>query len=342
MTNRTFPLSFVLSAFVLLVAGCSGDVYDGQAALYDEYKERLDTVSSYESIKKLNTELNTKMVAYVKSNSEDIVQFHREAAKHKEGVSTLVKAESDYVKAYLGKVMGYVLKQQTDLYAEYAEKVNAAQGYDELVKLNNSLSGAVSKLGSENKDEFKKATALNICQEQFAALNKAGEAFRNTYISKIAPCIFPAEAAIYNKYLDKLRAVNDYKELKQVKHFLDKELLLFNNANSMVTIAPDAYLSEKEAVAKVKDAFLSAYMQKVAMPMIEYQKNLYSGTAELFATVKDAAELKALKTDFVLVNKQFLTENEAELEYIAAEIAAGNTVYRREMEVVNSLFMALE
>jgi len=44
----------------------------------------------------------------------------------------------------------------------------------------------------------------------------------------------------------------------------------------------------------------------------------------------------------VLVNKQFLTENAAELDYVAAEIAKGNVNYRREMETVNSLFKALE
>jgi len=118
--------------------------------------------------------------------------------------------------------------------------------------------------------------------------------------------------------------------------------MLFQNENSMVQVAPDAYTAEKEEVAKAKERFMDAYMGKVVMPMIEYQKNLYSGTAELFATVEDAAELKTLKTDFVLVNKQFLTENAAELDYVAAEIAKGNVNYRREMETVNSLFKALE
>ena len=89
MVNRKFPLSFALSVFVMLTAGCSGDVYDGQASLYEEYKERLDTASSYESIKKLNTELNTKMVAFVRGNSEDVEKFYKEAAQHKEDIKDL-------------------------------------------------------------------------------------------------------------------------------------------------------------------------------------------------------------------------------------------------------------
>lgn len=342
MANRNSSLSFTLSAFVMLAVGCSGDVYDCQTALYDEYKERLDTASSYEGIKKLNTELNTKMVSLIRDNGDEIVQFHKEAVKHKEGVKELVRAETEYVKAYLNKVMNHVLKQQIDLYEEYAEKVNGAQNYDELVKLNHSLTSAVSKLGSENNDELKKATAFKMCQEQFVELNKAGEAFKNAYIGKITPFIFDAEAAIYNRYYDKLSLTDGYKELKQVKQFLDKDIMLFQNENSMVQVAPDAYTAEKEEVAKAKERFMDAYMGKVVMPMIEYQKNLYSGTAELFATVEDAVELKTLKTDFVLVNKQFLTENAAELDYVAAEIAKGNINYRREMETVNSLFKALE
>lgn len=342
MVNRKFPLSFALSVFVMLTAGCSGDVYDGQASLYEEYKERLDTASSYESIKKLNTELNTKMVAFVRGNSEDVEKFYKEAAQHKEGIKELAKAESEYVKAYLNKVMDHVLGQQVALYTEYTEKVNGAQNYDELVKLNHSLTSAVSKLGSENNDELKKATAFKICQEQFAELNKAGEAFKSAFIGKITPYLFDAEVAIYNRYYDKLTVADGYKDLKLVKQFLDKDIMLFHRENSMVQVAPDEYVAEKEEVAKAKARFMDAYLGKVVMPMIEYQKDLYSGTAKLFATVKDATELKELKADFVLVNKQFLTENAEELDYVAAEIAKGNINYRREMETVNSLFKRLE
>ena len=342
MVNRKFPLSFALSVFVMLTAGCSGDVYDGQASLYKEYKERLDTASSYESIKKLNTELNTKMVAFVRGNSEDVEKFYKEAAQHKEGIKELAKVESEYVKAYLNKVMDHVLGQQVALYTEYTEKVNGAQNYDELVKLNHSLTSAVSKLGSENNDELKKATAFKICQEQFAALNKAGEAFKSAFIGKITPYLFDAEVAIYNRYYDKLTVTDGYKDLKLVKQFLDKDIMLFHRENSMVQVAPDEYVAEKEEVAKAKARFMDAYLGKVVMPMIEYQKDLYSGTAKLFATVKDATELKELKADFVLVNKQFLTENAEELDYVAAEIAKGNINYRREMETVNSLFKRLE
>lgn len=342
MVNRKFPLSFALSVFVMLTAGCSGDVYDGQASLYKEYKERLDTASSYESIKKLNTELNTKMVAFVRGNSEDVEKFYKEAAQHKEGIKELAKIESEYVKAYLNKVMDHVLGQQVALYTEYTEKVNGAQNYDELVKLNHSLTSAVSKLGSENNDELKKATAFKICQEQFAELNKAGEAFKSAFIGKITPYLFDAEVAIYNRYYDKLTVTDGYKDLKLVKQFLDKDIMLFHRENSMVQVAPDEYVAEKEEVAKAKARFMDAYLGKVVMPMIEYQKDLYSGTAKLFATVKDATELKELKADFVLVNKQFLTENAEELDYVAAEIAKGNINYRREMETVNSLFKRLE
>lgn len=342
MANRNFSLSFTLSAFVMLAVGCSGDVYDGQTALYDEYKERLDTASSYESIKKLNTELNTKMVAFVRENCDEIVQFHKEAVKHKEGVKELGKAESEYVKAYLNKVMDHVLGQQVTLYTEYTEKVSGAQSYEELVKLNKELSSAISKLGNENSDEFKKATAFKICQDKLAELGKAGTAFNSAYIGKITPLLFDAETDIYNRYYDKLSNSDDYKELKQLKLFLDKDIMMFHNDNSMVQIAPDAYAVEKEAVTKAKESFRTAYMDKVALPMIEYQKSLYSGTAVLYATAKDAAELKTMKADFAAVNKKFLADNAEELDYIAAEIAKGNVGYRSEMENVNALFNALK
>ena len=342
MIDRILSRVLAVSASVLLLAGCTGDVYKVQAGMYGDYKERLDTASSYESVKKLNNELNMALVSYVKGNSEDVALYHKEAANHREGIKTLVKAETDYAKAYLNKVMGMAIQRQIDIYTENTAKVNDAEGYDALVKINRSLSSAVSKLGSENSEELKKATALNICQEQLAALNKAGEAYRNAYVAKISPYLSGAEAAIYEKYLAKLSVTDGYDRLKQMKLFLDKEIALFANENSMVQSAVGADVAGKESVAKAREAFFSAYMEKVAMPLIEHQKNLYSGTANVFASVKNIEELDVLKTDFVAVNKKLLADNAAELEYIAAAIAKGNSVYRREMEEVNALFGAID
>lgn len=341
MIDRIFSKVLAVSASVLLLAGCTGDVYKVQAGMYDDYKGRVDTASSYESVKKLNNELNMALVSYVKGNSDDVALYHKEASKHKEGIKTLVKAETDYAKAYLNKVMGMAIQRQVDIYTEYTTKVNAADGYDALVKLNRSLSSAVSKLGSENSEELKKATAMNLCQEQLTALNKAGEAYKNAYIARITPYLPTAEAAIYEKYLAKLSTADGLESLKQLKLFLDKEIALFANENSMIQPA-GADVAGKESVANAKEAFLSAYMEKVAMPLIAHQKNLYSGTAKVFASVNDIEELEVLKVDFVAVNKKLLADNAAELEYIASAIAKGNAVYRREMEEVNALYGAID
>lgn len=342
MIDRIFSKVLAVSASVLLLTGCTGDVYKVQAGMYGDYKERLDTASSYESVKKLNNELNMALVSYVKGNSDDVALYHKEAVNHREGIKTLVKAETDYAKAYLNKVMGMAIQRQIDIYTENTAKINDAEGYDALVKINRSLSSAVSKLGSENSEELKKATALNICQEQLAALNKAGEAYRNAYVAKIKPYLSGAETAIYEKYLAKLSITDGYDHLKQLKLFLDKEIALFANENSMVHSAVGADVAGKESVAKAQEAFLSAYMEKVAMPLIEHQKKLYSGTANVFASVRNIEELDVLKTDFVAVNKKLLADNAAELEYIASAIAKGNTVYRREMEEVNALYGAID
>ena len=109
MIDRILSRVLAVSASVLLLAGCTGDVYKVQAGMYDDYKERLDTASSYESVKKLNNELNMALVSYVKGNSEDVALYHKEAANHREGIKTLVKAETDYAKAYLNKVMGTII-----------------------------------------------------------------------------------------------------------------------------------------------------------------------------------------------------------------------------------------
>ena len=329
-------------ASVLLVTGCSGDVYDKQVAVYDDYSSRLDTVSSYESLKKLNTNFNAAIVAVVKGNSEEVVQAHKEASSHKEGIKSLVKAESAYVKAYLNKVMDYVLPKQIDLYTEYLAKIADAKEYDELVRLNRSLTSAISKLGSENNDEFKKATAFKICQDKVAALNKAGEAYQKAYIEKVTPLLYGAEAGIYNKYRAKLSGVDGYRDLKELKLFLDKEIALFTNDNSMIKIAPDAYVAEKEIALKAKEEFATAYMNRIVMPLIEYQKNLYTGALKLFKTTVNSAEFNSLKSDFLTLNKQFIADNSSELDFIATAIAKGNTVYRKEMEEVNAIFRSIE
>lgn len=349
MVDRILAMPFaairsvvVFSLSVILAAGCSGDIYDKQAALYDDYRSKLDTVSSYESLKNLNMELNTAVVAMVKGNSEDVALSHKEAAKHKEGVKSLVKAESEYSRLYLKKVMDYVLRKQVSLYEEYTEKVENAQGYDELVKLNRALSGEVSKLGTENNNELKRATALKMCKEQFAELNKAGEAFKNAYIRKTTSLVYVAEAAIYDKYTAKLSSADDYRQLKEIKLFLDKEIAMFTNDNAMLQIAPDAFVAEREVAVKAKESFFDTYMSKVVMPLIEHQKSLYSGTATVFSAVKNKNEFDALKADFLKVNKMFLAENKQELDYIAAAIKNGNRQYRIEMEEVNSLFSAID
>lgn len=338
----TFRTVVAFSFSAMLAVGCSGDIYDKQAALYEDYRSKLDTVSSYESLKNLNKELNTAVVATIKGNSEEVALSHKEAAKHKEGIKSLVKAESEYSRLYHKKVMDYVLPKQVSLYKEYTEKVENAQSYDELVKLNRALSGEVSKLGTENNNELKRATALKMCQEQFAELNKVGEAFKNAYIRKTTPLVYVAEAAIYDKYTAKLSSADDYRQLKEIKLFLDKEIAMFTNDNAMLQIAPDAYVAEKEVALKAKESFLDTYMSKVAMPLIEHQKSLYSGTATVFSTVKSKSELDALKADFLKVNKMFLAENKQELDYIAAAIKDGNRQYRIEMEEVNSLFSAID
>ena len=323
----------------LLPVSCTllgGDVYEAQVDLYEEYRARIDTASSYTSMKELNDELERELVALIKENGEALV----EAGKNQsvaEGESALARAEADYIKAYLNKYLSSIIKEQLALFSQYSSKVAAAASYEELSALDGSLGSAVAGINAKSNAELKVAKAKNLLPEQFAALAEAQAEYNGLFAARMAPYAYEKEKSIYEKYQSRLDGARGYEQIKEVGQYLKSEIAIFNNDNSKVfqSVAQGDYLPHKAAVAAAKENFERSYMSMASFAVLEYQKQIYNGAAEVFSAVTSADELDRANRSFIDVNNSFQKENAEELQWIV-NAARSNNVYKKEIDEVNA------
>lgn len=327
----------LLTAF--LPVSCTlfgGDVYEAQADLYEEYRARIDTASSYTSMKELNDELERELVTFIKENGEALVEAGKNQAAA-DGESVLAKAEADYTKAYLNKYLSLIIKEQSALFSEYSSKVTAAASYEELSALDGSLGSAVAGINTKSSAELKVAKAKNLLPEQFAALAKAQAEYNALFAARMAPYAYEKEKSIYEKYQSRLAGAKGYEQIKKVGQYLKSEIAIFNNDNSKVfqSVAQGDYLPEKAAVAAAKENFERSYMSVASFAVLEYQKQIYNGAVEVFSAVASADELDRANRSFIDVNNSFQKENTEELQWIV-NAARSNNVYKKEIDEVNA------
>lgn len=322
----------------LLPVSCTllgGDVYEAQADLYEEYRARIDTASSYTSMKELNDELERELVVYIKENGEALVEAGKKQPA--EGESVLAKAEADYTKAYLNKYLSSIIKEQLALFSQYSSKVTAAASYEELSALDGSLGSAVAGINTKSNAELKVAKAKNLLPEQFAALAEAQAEYNALFVARMAPYAYEKEKSIYEKYQSRLAGAKGYEQIKEVGQYLKSEIAIFNNDNSKVfqSVAQGDYLPEKAAVAAAKENFERSYMSVASFAVLEYQKQIYNGAVEVFSAVTSADELDRANRSFIDVNNSFQKENTEELQWIV-NAARSNNVYKKEIDEVNA------
>ena len=344
LTNATSCCAFVKGIFMafltVLPVACTvfdGDVYEAQADIYKEYKSKIDTASSYSSLKDLNDRLEKELVTFIKDNGRKMVEGNKSKSNNSSGEKALAKAESDYTRAYLNKFMTIVIKEQISLYAEYLSKISGASSYEELYSLDNSLNSALTEINSKSSSELKMAKAKNIVPEQFNALDKAQAEYLSAYANKMVPHAYEKEKDIYEKYLLKLDAAEGYARIKELRLYMANELAMFNNGNAKVfqSVAQGNYAVERAAVVEAKDNFEKFYMNKASFAVLEYQKQIYSGAVEVLAAVKSADELDRVNRAFLDVNDKFQKSNAEELQWIV-NAATGSNVYKKAMDEVNA------
>lgn len=328
----------LLVSAALLAVSCSGDIYEKQADIYGEYRSRLDTAATCQGMKNVNDALEMELAALYRNHGNEVQKSAKEAKKYRESEARLAKAESEYMNVYLNRFFEKNLQQQSDLYAEYAKKVNAAATYDELSGLYRSLNGALADATSKYSAEFKKAAAKKILPERFAALDKVKESFFGTYTAKVAPLLNAHETGIYEKYIAKLENVADFKSIKEVKLYFDKEMAIFNKDNEVVykKMSQSDYSTFKARSQEAGNSFKEYYMNKVALPLIEYQKQIYNGAAEMMSAANSADELNLVNKSFVDLNNVFVKENGDELGWIEKAVLAGDRRYKVANEELNA------
>lgn len=341
-TNMKRIFYVVLAA--MSVASCS-NVYEIQADICKEYRAKVDTASSYKSLKEVNDAFEQEIVAFLKKNQEKVVQAAKDARQYRDSEQLLAKAESDYVMAYLNKFVPMVLKEQCDLYVDYIGKLGDAVTYDELSALNRSVGSAVSEVASKCAVEMKTVMSKNIFKEQRAALEKAEGDYMAAYSTRVAPLLYAKEKSIYEKYISKVEDVVGYERIKEVGLFCKNEIAIFQNDNAAVMqrMRPEDYAAEKSDAASAKERFELCYMKKASQAVLEYRKELYTGAVEILEAVTDANELDKVNRAFLDVNNIFTKENSAEIMWAENAAAAGDKYYKREVDNAKDLFdMVLE
>ncbi len=325
-------------ALIFAFASCSGNIYERQASIYNDYRPRIDTAATYQSLKSVNDALEAEMAALLKKNAGEVLSVSKEARQNRDSEKRLAKAESEYMNAYLGKFFSMNLQEQIGLYEEYTRKIAQVSGYEGLSALHRSLNGAVANATSKYSAEYKKAGAKKIMPETFATLEKAKETFLAAYAAKVAPLLYAHETALYGTYRTRLDAAGDYKQMKQVRLYLAKEIAILNSENAAVysKLPQDAYAAEKAAAAAARDAFQEYYMEKVALPLIGYQKQLYNGAAEMLSAAASAEEINIVNKSLVELNNAFVKENGDELKWIENAILSGNRIYVQANDELNA------
>lgn len=328
--------NFSMATFALLLMVSCANIYDKQANIYDDYRAKLDTATSCNSLKGVNDALEQEIVFLLRRNSQEVVAAAKEGKKYRDSEKALAKAETEYVNAYLGKIVPMIIKEQNDKYADAVQKMETLSTYDELAALNRSLNGSVADIAKKYADEFKKVMAKNIFAEQRAALEKTKNNYMAVYASKIAPLLYTKEKSIYDSYMLKLGAAAGYERLKEISQFCKSEIAIFNNDNAEVLqkMSANDYSEQKAAVAVAKAEFEQRYMEKVALVLLDYQKELYTGTLEVFADIKNADELDKVNRAFIDVSNIIAQDNSEELKWIVAAADKGNKAYKSALDEV--------
>ena len=337
--SRSFWVRGSVVAFMALMSVACSDVYEAQADLYNEYKSRVDTATSYKSMKELNDGLEKELVALINGNSQVFAETGKNAKVDNKAEKLLAKAESEYTRAYLNKYLTYAINEQLALYAGSSSKIADAASYEELSSLDKSLNSALTEINTKSSTELKLARAKKMLQEQFAALDKAQAEYMNVYAAKMLSYVYGKEKEIYDRYLLKLAATEGYERIKELRLFMKSELAIFGNDNAKVyqMVAPGEYATEKAAVNAARENFERCYMSKASLAVLSYQKQIYSGAVEVLAAVKSADELDRVNRAFIDVNNRFRKDNAEELQWIM-NAANGNSLYKREIEDVKVWF----
>ena len=333
--------AFMLAPVVAFVLSCSGgNILEAQADLYREYRLKVDTASSCESLKETNDAFEKEIVELLKANNDELVEAMKNGKKYRSSEKLLAKAETEYIRAYLNKIISKIIDEQCGIYDEHSKKLGKAVTFEDILAVNRSLVSATADYTSKYSAEIKSANQKKILSDKFAALERAKNSYLNSYSAKVAPMLYVREKSIYEKYMAKLADTEDFDKLKQIWLFCAKEIAMLYNDNAVAyqKMSPKDYATEKEVAIAAKNGFEQKYMQKASLALIAYQKRLYEGAAEILSAVTSPEELDRANRGLAELSNLIQKENSEEFKWIENSAKSGNALYKNRMAEVEDCF----
>ena len=165
--------AFMLAPVVAFVLSCSGgNILEAQADLYREYRLKVDTASSCKSLKETNDAFEKEIVELLKANNDELVEAMKNGKKYRSSEKLLAKAETEYIRAYLNKIISKIIDEQCGIYDEHSKKLGKAATFEDILAVNRSLVSATADYTSKYSAEIKSANQKKILSDKFAALNQ--------------------------------------------------------------------------------------------------------------------------------------------------------------------------
>lgn len=317
---------------VFSMLSCGNSLNEMQADIYEEYTGKIKDVEEYDSLKKLNGELNGELARLLKENHEQLLEESKK--NDKEDIEKLNKAEKAYVDSYIGKIAPLIMQKQNAAYDNAISKVSSCATTAELTSLNSSTYEEAKKLSRENSWEMSVITKRGKHADEIAALEIKKIHYDTLYIKSAAQFI-TKETEYYTGLAEKAEG---YEALKEVKEELDRRRMTFctekDTVMNMIIAGNEKTLEKTDSiVAKNNGAcrkeiieiitaairFDSVYMEKFIPCLIEKEKEMYEGALNIISTGNDE-DFNNIKEFFPGAQRYFFSSNDRELKWLKSRL----------------------
>lgn len=341
----------LLFAVVMLLQSCNSSIHEKQADVYDEYVKKIESVSEYDSLKKLNDRLNNELARVLKENSKQLIKEGNKGSKDE--IVKLNAAEKAYVKAYISKIAPLIIKKQNKIYDDAIVALTKCTSVSELTNLNGKTYEEQKKLSRNNSWELKTMNKEEKYQKEASALELKKIHFDTLYIKYSAPYIVEET----EHYTGMVETADDYEQLKEIADMLNRQRIMFcSEKDSLLArmIAGDKNLlnaaggiCHKEAVAIIEagERFDSVYMNKFIPLYLETEKNMYEGVVKIIETTNDKEGLNDIGKYTPDALAYFFSRNDREKKWLDEKVKTDSTVFSEQrkardnaMELMNDLY----
>lgn len=332
LLQNTMVYTLLLVAIISLNA-CSDSIQKMQADIYDEYTGKIKDVEEYDSLKKLNGELNNELITLFRENSEQLLKESKNS--NKEDVKALKEAEKAYVESYIGKIAPLIIQKKNSAYDNAIAELSKCTSSPELTSLNSRIYNEIKKLDKENSWELKVIGKKYI--KDLLALNTKSSEYNTLYIKTVTPFIVEE----VNRYTGLANQAEGYEDLKDVKNEFHRRMnmfctpkdtilnTVFHNKEALETLLSTANCKEEiKSMISAEAEFDSVYMNKFLPCYLEKEKELYEGVIKVLERSNDKQLLKDIEDLFPGIQKNFYSINVKEKRWLENKLKVDSTAFK--------------